>query len=334
MRADPRPADPWLRTVVALLPCVLGLAFGLHYLSLMAEPNSLVPPFTDANTYLAAGERLAAGHDLYRLSPGDREVLHIPGISDAALLSPPPIAVVWRLIVMVPFGFGIWIVACWIALLGTTFLLSRRSGLRGALLACVLAPAIGEQLAAGNVASFIPGMLVLAWVTPSRFISGLIVGGLAGLKLSPGSVVGWIVASRNWPGLLGFFAAIGTWIIVSIVGAGLAAFPEYLNVIRAAGPSWMSVSGLTGIAWMSPAILVAGTLLSALLGGRPAASFCVGVIASVLGTPALYLSGLVTLLAVLAPMGWPPRAATGDSRHPGESDASVSSQLIGVEVRR
>jgi hypothetical protein len=60
-----------------------------------------------------------------------------------------------------------------------------------------------------------------------------------------------------------------------------------------------------GIGWLSPAVLIAGTILAAALGKRAGISFAVGVIAAVLGTPALYLSGVVTLLAVLAPLGWP-----------------------------
>ncbi len=74
----------------------------------------------------------------------------------APLLSPPPIAVIWRPIVLLPFGFAAWMVACWLAVLGTTFYLVYRTGLPGALVACILAPAIGEQLAAGNVAAFFP----------------------------------------------------------------------------------------------------------------------------------------------------------------------------------
>ena len=50
-------------------------------------------PYIDATTYQAAGERWNAGHDLYRLGPGDRDVLPWPGRYTAPLLSPPPIAV-------------------------------------------------------------------------------------------------------------------------------------------------------------------------------------------------------------------------------------------------
>ena len=44
-----------------------------------------------------------------------------------------------------------------------------------------------------------------------------------------------------------------------------------------------------------------GTILAIGLGRWPSWSFIVAVVASVLGTPALYLSGYVTLLATLAP---------------------------------
>ena len=47
----------------------------------------------DARTYLAAGERLNAGHPLYALSPGDRPVAISPPWWTVPLVSPPFIAV-------------------------------------------------------------------------------------------------------------------------------------------------------------------------------------------------------------------------------------------------
>jgi hypothetical protein len=304
-----RPGNPWLTSFVALLPCVLGVLIGMQFLTWMAAPTVGIGPFPDANTYRAAGERLAAGHDLYYLGPGDRDVLHVVGTSDAALLSPPPIAVLWRFLVVIPFGFEAWLIGCWVSLLGTTFLLARRTGLKGALLASILAPAIGEQLAAGNMASFFPGLRAIGWATRSRWMSGVVVGAMAGLKIAPGSMSGWVLGTRNWRALVGVVGAIGIWIMLSVIGAGTAALPEYAEMLaRGVGPSWLSLSGLAGIGWLSPAVLIAGTVLAATLGRWPALSFSVGVFAAVLGTPALYLSGLVTLLAVLAPIGWPPSA--------------------------
>ena len=51
---------------------------------------------TDAYVYLAAGERLNAGHDLYRLSPGDRVIASNPPYWDVPTLSPPLLGVLWR----------------------------------------------------------------------------------------------------------------------------------------------------------------------------------------------------------------------------------------------
>ena len=150
------------RIGIALIPCVIGVIFALRYLQQMAAPDSGLPQFTDAITYLAAGERLNAGHDLYTLGLGDRRVVIVSEISTAALLSPPPIAVLWRPIAAMPFGFAMWIAAVWMAVLGTTFYLVYRTGFPGALVATALAPAIGEQLAAGNVAAFFPLLFTLA----------------------------------------------------------------------------------------------------------------------------------------------------------------------------
>ena len=69
----------------------------------------------------------------------------------------------------------------------------------------------------------------------------------------------------------------------------------------------MSLSASSGVAWLSVFVLVAGTILAALLGRRPAIAFVVAVVASVVGTPALYVSSFVPLLAVAAPI------TTGDA---------------------
>ena len=60
----------------------------------------------DAFTYLSAGERLNAGHLLYALSPGDRPVGLHPPFWTVPLVSPPPIAVVFRLFAV----FGVRVV--------------------------------------------------------------------------------------------------------------------------------------------------------------------------------------------------------------------------------
>jgi len=296
---------PFARSVLALIPCFLSVAIGIRFLDWMGASGGAIHPFSDAVTYLAAGERLAAGHPLYQLAPGDRPVLRVVGTSDAPLLSPPAIAVVWRGIVALPFGFELWVIACWACLLGTTFVLARSAGLPGTILATALSPAIAEQLAACNMAAFFPALLTLAWTSRSDRAAGAIVGAVAALKLAPASMAGWIVGGRR--GALR--AVVGTVAMIAVacvVGASPASLPEYIGVIRQGiGASWLSLSALTGIPWMSMAVLVVGTAVAVVLGRWPGASFTAAVLAAVLGTPALYLSGFVTLLAVLAPVAWP-----------------------------
>ena len=284
----------------------------MKYLQPSVDPDTGLPFWPDATTYLAAGERLNAGRDLYTLGPGDREVFINTRISPAALLSPPTIAVIWRPIAAVPFGYALWVVAAWAALLGTLFHLVYRTGLFGAVVVAAFAPAIGEQLAVANVAAFFPMLLTLAWRWRGTVMAGVIIGAMASIKLAPGALGGWLLGTRAWRSLAGLAIALGAAALLSIVGAGPSSIPDYLSVAAAIGPSDNSLSGMAGISWLSQAVLVGGTLLAIVLGRWPAWSFVVAVVASVLGTPALYVSGLVTLLAVLAPLADPDREVQVD----------------------
>ena len=64
----------------------------------------------DTRTYLAAGERLNAGHALYALGPGDRWIWINPPYWTVPILYPPPIAVMWRPLAILPneWSIGIW----------------------------------------------------------------------------------------------------------------------------------------------------------------------------------------------------------------------------------
>ena len=77
-----------------LLVIAVGTPLGFaraHFIDFEA-PDNLLYAFTDADTYRAAGERLNAGHELYRLQEGDRPVLIIPDLFTQPLVSPPPMA--------------------------------------------------------------------------------------------------------------------------------------------------------------------------------------------------------------------------------------------------
>lgn len=287
-----------MATVAAALPVV----FAIQILVSMQAPGAWVHPFTDANTYLAAGERLNAGHDLYRLMPGDRTVDEVPGyVSSPPLLSPPLVAVVWRPIAAAPIGIVMWLAATWLALLATVVWLVHRIGLPAFLFALALSPAIAQQLAVGNVAAFFPAMLVAAWLLRNRWSAGALVALMAALKIAPGTLGGWVLGTRNWRGMASMAAATMAALGICVAGAGIESLTQYVRVAGSTGPSIASLSVISGLPWLSQTVLVMAAVAAAMLGRWPRLSFAVAIFGSVLGTPALYLAGLVPLLAILAP---------------------------------
>lgn len=271
-------------------------------------PDNLMDPYTDATTYLAAGERLNAGHDLYRLGPGDRPVLPWAEHYTAPLLSPPPIAVFWRPLAAVDWGIVLWIAACWIAMLGTLGWLVLRVGLPAVLLAFVLSHSIGEQLAVANANAFAPLLYVLLWRYRDRAVAGVSIATMAAIKLAPAVLIAWLIGTRRWRVALTAIVAVAVIFLVSGLGAGFSSYGEWLGTLSTNSVTPISVSGLTGVSWASYAFLVLTGIVAFLTGPRwPRLSFCVAIAGAVLGTPALYSSSLVGLLALTAPLAGPGR---------------------------
>lgn len=291
------------RQVVRGLLIVIAILPSIGFARVAIAPYDDPPySFIDANTYLAAGERLNVGHPLYSLSPGDRPVLFVEGTSTVPLLSPPPIAAIWRPIAAIPWGYQAWVAACWLALLGTVAYLVLRGGMLAVLVAIALSFGIGQQLADANVTSFFPALLILSWNYRSSAWVGVAIGAMGAIKLAPFVVAGWLIGERRWRALAAAVAAGAALFVVGVVGAGLGSYVDYLGVAQGAGSSPQSLSRLTGISWFSQATLVAGFLLSIALGRYPRLSFGIAVTASTIGTPALYAASLVPLLALMAPM--------------------------------
>jgi hypothetical protein len=287
-----------LLLIIALLPAMF---MSLGYLRAMADPTDVVEPFSDAITYLAAGERLNAGHDLYRLGPGDRGVLLLPQTGDVPLVSPPPIAVLWRPLAALPIGFPLWIAATWIVLLATIVRLVLRTGALAVIASVVLFDAIAQQLSVANVAAFFPALLVLAWDRRREPWTGALQGVMAGLKLSPGAGFGWLVGQRDWRRVGWGLGALAALALIGALGAGVQPWFDFVGIARSTQPSPESLSGLTGLPWLSFAVLVGGTVLAALV-RRDRPSFAIAVAASVLGSPALYHAGYIPLLVLTIPL--------------------------------
>ena len=296
--------SPRVRALIRILLLVIALgtplAIAREYL--MPFANAGVRAFPDANTYLAAGERLNAGHELYRREPGDREVLFEDQFP-AAILSPSPIAVLWRPLAALSWGFDAWVAASWVALLGTIAYLVLKIGLPAVLLTLVLSIAIGQQLAIANVTAFFPAVLVLAWRFRYNPWVGVGIGMISAIKLTPIAMTGWMIGGRLCWMLAVTIGTIGVAGVIGGLGAGFDSYLEYLRIAPQIKPSPDSIAGLTGISWASYAVLGGGIVIAVLLGHRwPRWSFAVAVVASTIGTPVIYPIGLVPLLALAAPL--------------------------------
>jgi len=274
------------------------------------EPGNLMNPYIDVTTYQAAGERLNADHDLYKLGPGDRQVLPWPGRYTAPLLSPPPIAVFWRPLAAVDWGFGVWVAACWLAMIGTLAYLVQRAGLPTLALAFILSHSIGEQLAVGNANAFAPLIYVLAWRWRDRPIAGVLIAALVAVKLAPVVLFAWLLGTRRWRPFAAGVVSLAVIGVVSGLGAGFGSYVEWLGTLSGNTATPLSLSGLTGISWASYAFLSAAGLLALVLGRtRPTLAYEIALVGAVIGTPALYSSSLVGLLALMAPLAETGRTA-------------------------
>jgi hypothetical protein len=273
----------------------------------------------DGWTYLAAGERLNAGHPLYSLVAGDRPVLLDSRISLAPLLSPPPIAVLWRPLALFgePAAIAWWVV-CIVALLGTVIVLTRRAPVATAIATLLLALSIATEVSVGNVDSLIVPGLVGVWLLSRSgrwSVAVWLAVVLAAVKVLPIFAIIWLFAIGPRRRLLIAAApAVVVVGLVSIAGAGLQANFDYLAVLGSTatqGRLPLSLSGLASEAGLPFGALasMAGALVAAVLvivlRRRPAASFTAAVIGMLAATTAASLGTFVLLIPILAAHAWP-----------------------------
>lgn len=251
----------------------------------------------DALTYLAAGERLNAGHPLYTLSPGDRFVVTDPPYF-GPLLSPPLIAVLFRPIALAGLA-GMWI---WAAVLGlvvavTVWHLARTPF--AAAMVFLLGIGLGIAAVSGNVSDlFIPGYVVL-WRWRRRPEVGVLIGVMGIAKLLPFVFVGFLVSRRHFKALAWCVVGASLALLVTVAGAGVDNTLNYIGVARDSAPQASSLAYLTGLTWLSPVLLAGGTVVSAFLGER--AAFRLALITVVFGAPVLTWREAAALVGLLAP---------------------------------
>lgn len=269
----------------------------------------------DALTYLAAGERLNAGHQLYALVPGDRWVWINPPFWTVPLLSPPPIAVLWRPLAALPneWGLGIWWLACASAIALVAASLWRRLPMVAGLAMVLLAPSLAWELGVANVNGLLLAGTVGVWLLARNrhtAYAGALIGLMFAIKLWPIVLLAFFVARGRGRAIGGFLIAIAVVGSISLVGAGLAAHIRYLGVAYSTPPSLFSLAGVLGalgvdVPWVSYAALLFGLAEIWALRRRPEVAFAVAVGTMVLGSPVVNGNTYTVLLACLAPFAWP-----------------------------
>lgn len=294
----------WGPLVIAL---VVIVSFFVVWFSIRATPG-------DAYNYLAAGERLNAGHPLYQLSAGDRAVELHPPYWTVPFLSPPLLGVIWRPLAALPHetGVAIWWMAGVVTMISALAAMAVKKPLLVGLSALILSIDMVYALGMGNVDPFLfAGVNVLWLLYRSRRLglAAVLVGVMVAVKVTPAILAIWLIAVA--PGkktIMSIGAAVLVGVAIGIVGAGPTSTETYLSVMRStesSGVSPLSVSGLTGLALATPAVALLCAFASIALRRRPAWSFALAVCGYVLGNPSLHIGSVSQLLALLAPWCWP-----------------------------
>ena len=268
----------------------------------------------DAYNYLAAGERLNAGHPLYALSPGDRTVDIRPPYWTVPLLSPPFIAVLWRPLAALPAELGValwWTLGLVTMAAALVAMAVRRPGLVGLATLALCVPVV-YALGIGNVDAFLfagaAGTWIL-WRSGRPEWAAVLVGVMIALKVTPAVFAVWLLAITPTRRVLTLgVTTVAACILVGILGAGLDATITYVGIARAteaAGASPLSLGGLTGWSLAPMAFALGGLAGVVALRHRPAPAFALAVLVWVFGSPTLYVDGLAMLLVALVPLCWP-----------------------------
>jgi hypothetical protein len=286
--------EVWLRVLPLLLITVIAVSvvvafrtFGLDYGRSDGDPWN----------YLAAGERLNAGHPLYALGPGDRHVNIVPPYWTVPLLAPPPIAVFWRpLALLGEPSMWLWGLAGLAGVIGSAVFLGRRGTVALALLAFLALPLALTALS-GNASSLVVPLLVGTWHFRDRpWVVGTLVAIAGAIKLTPLVLVLWMIATGRWRAVAATLVAGATIFAVSLVGAGPDAYADWWRSALSAAPSPNSLATLTGL----PTPVLAGLLAAPVLVAwrRDRTSFGAAIVAAALATPAFYFSALALLAAL------------------------------------
>ena len=275
----------------------------------------------DAYIYYFAGQRLNAGHEVYALLPGDHQIGYEPPFFTVPLLSPPPIAVLFRPLAAMPneLGVYVWWLATIAVLAAVILWMLRERPILVGLAVLLLSVPIVYQIGVGNLNGLIVAGIVLGWwlLTRRREVAaGAVFALMTAFKITPGVFLWWLITQRRWGAIRSFVATGLVVLAVSVLGAGIQAHLDYLGIIRqtaVAGTTYLSLAGAARyvgvpveIANLLPtASLVVGAVLIWVLRDRPGWAYVVAVVTMIAGSPVVQITWFTILLGALAPAIWP-----------------------------
>lgn len=306
---------------LARIVAAAGVVF-LTLLMFKAVPSGFAERDADAWVYLAAGERLNAGHDLYQLADTDRPVKVVPPLWPSPLLSPPPIAVAWRpLAVLGELAMGLWC-AGGILASGGLIAWGLRFGGAWSLLSVVLfGPFLLYAAVPGNANAYLAPLLALAWLQRRRpWLPALAVVATAAVKVTPIALAPWLIERRRlaWAAIDGVVVLASTLVFAP---GGLATW------VGSSGSPTASPLSLAGILQTDPRattlVIIVATWIAALaIRRRERAVFAIGLIGATFAMPAFYLHSMA-LLAPLIVVDRAPAAVRTGAAKPASDPAAI-----------
>lgn len=298
-----------LRVLFSVSPTAARMATGMFLLAVITlvvieQPDYPFRPSGDTWDYAAAGERLNAGHHLYALGLGDRPVDLNPPFWTVPLVSPPPVAVLWRPIAAVgPAGWVAWWIGGILATLGMVGWILIRGSPLAILWLLLVSPALTQATISGNASAYLVPLVFLTWQLRDRpWFVGLAIAASAAVKLSPILLVLWLLRARRFSAVASVLVVGIAILVASLIGAGPDAWLQWLSAAPKDSPAPSSLAALSGLptALVGVAVIV-GSSIAILVTRSERIWFSICVIAAVAATPALYFTTFALLAAAASP---------------------------------
>ena len=276
-------------------------------------------PGSDTWVYLAAGERVLAGHSAYALLPGDRPVTIVPPYWTVPLLAPPTTLIAWAPLARLgDASMTIWALGNLLTTIASVAWILRGRSLAALGWIAILSPALGLLAFSGNVNGYILLALVAVWsLRDEPAWAGVLTAIAVALKLTPAFLLIWLAATRRWRALGAGLAAALVIALLTILVVGVDDVIEWVRTVPGSQPSPLALASLMNVPVV--AVIVALTALVALVArrGDDRWAYSASIAAAALATPAFYFQAIALFAACVAPWsnGQAP-AATSDPRIP------------------